>query len=285
MDIGTGDGIAVDVHAAGAAEGAVCHALQLFQGGGCGDNLENGPRSEGGGEKTVQVHAVVAAVAVLNFRGVGGVEGGCGDHAEDLSGLIIVYADGAFGTVQGLIGCCLQAAVQGQVYPPAATVDAGDRVVVQKLLFKVLQGGGGDVPGGIAYGVEGGPAKGAVVAVGPGGGVEQNFTVAVNDLAQNGHAVVKGSGIAREGGPAAGQDRITDAVKDQPRQKQQEQYINKECALLDLFHLRSSFPKISSTGMSGQSAKKPSRDGALGLGAGAFFSGASFGARRAKLAF
>ena len=206
-----------------------------------------------------------------------------GHHAQQLAGFVIVYAYGALAAAQRLVGRRLQAAVQRQIHPPASTGGAGEEVIAQKLFSEILERGGGDVARLVAHGVEGGAAESAVFTVSAGCGVIENNAVAVDDLPQRRQAVFKSAQIAGEGRPASAQRHIAHAVRGQPRQKQQEQYINKECALLYLFHLRFSFLKISSTGMSGRSAKKPS---CLALGRGAaLFLGAGVTERRAKLAF
>ena len=138
VDIGAGDGVAADGDAAAAVEGAVCHTLQLFQGGSRSDHLKNGAGGKGGGKETVQIYAVILRVPIPDLRGICGVKAGGGHHAKDFTGLVVVYTDGTLGTVQGLIGRRLQSAVQGQIHPPAAAGGAGEQGVADELLLKAL---------------------------------------------------------------------------------------------------------------------------------------------------
>ena len=165
VGIGTGDGIPTDDCAAGAAEGAPCHPLQLIQSGGGCDYLKHRARSKDRGEEAVDIHTVVPLVAVLDGRGVGGVKGGSGHHAKQLPCFVVVYPDGALAAAHSLVSCRLQPTVQSQIYPPASTRGAKEKIVANELFLKDPQCGGGDVPGFVAYGVEGGLPKFAVVNV------------------------------------------------------------------------------------------------------------------------
>ena len=220
VDIGAGDGVAADGDAAAAVEGAVCHTLQLFQGGSRSDHLKNGAGGKGGGKETVQIYAVILRVPIPDLRGLCGVKAGGGHHAKDFTGLVVVYTDGTLGTVQGLIGCRLQSAVQGQIHSPAAAGGAGEQGVADELLLKALQGGGGDVPLPVPYGVQGGPAESVVITVCPLGRIVQHNAAAVQNLSQDRYATIICAQISGEGGPAAAQSHIAHGIQDQPRHKQ-----------------------------------------------------------------
>ena len=52
----------------------------------------------------------------MDLRRVFRVESRGADHTQKLSGLVIVYADSAFASVQSLIGRPVQIRVQGEIY-------------------------------------------------------------------------------------------------------------------------------------------------------------------------
>ena len=91
VGVGAGDDLIPDGNAAVAGEGALLHAGQLLQRRSGGDHLEHGAGGVQTGQEPVQIHTLIVAVVVADLRRVGGVEGGVGDHAEDIAGLIVIH--------------------------------------------------------------------------------------------------------------------------------------------------------------------------------------------------
>ena len=76
---------------------------EVFDRAGRGDDFEDRPRRKGFGDRFVEIRTAVRFVRFDRFRDVIRIEGGRTHRAEDLSGLVIIYEDGAAASAEQLV--------------------------------------------------------------------------------------------------------------------------------------------------------------------------------------
>ena len=268
MGVGAGDDLIPDGNAAVAGEGALLHAGQLLQRRSGGDHLEHGAGGVQTGQEPVQIHTLIVAVVVADLRRVGGVEGGVGDHAENIAGLMVVHGGHALPAVQRLPRRPAEVGIYGEIYLVTAGEGAGKGVKADEPGLERLQCRGGDVPQLIPHGVEGGLPQGAVLVIDAGGAVIEDGAVAVQHLTGADHAVGVGMTVGGEGGPRLPPEGVAQAEQRQPQPQQYDQQQEQDGAEFHLLHRASSFPKMSSVATP-SSSRKPVACGGLTAGAGA----------------
>ena len=151
VGVGAGDAVAFDVHTAAAGEGAVPQVRDMIHSGGGSDQLKDGTGGKGGGEEAVEIDALVTLVVVTDLRGIGGVKGRSGHHAQDITGLIVVNSHGALPSRQSLVGGAVELGVKGEIEPVPACGGAGEEVVADEMAVQSGFGRGGDVVVGVAH--------------------------------------------------------------------------------------------------------------------------------------
>ena len=245
---GAGNGLPAHDGGAGTGEGALEQIRELLQGGREGDCLKDGAWGEGAGEKAVEVDALIPGVPVLDLGGGGGVEGGGGDHTEDLTGLVVIDAYRSLAAVEGLIGDVIQPGVQSEVEVVSlakGVVRPGEEVIAGELVREGDQSAGADGAIWIAHGVEGGLSDCGVGVVAPLARLVhpgEHVPIPVQHPAhgQLPLAVVQVA-VGGEGGPVPPVQQEPDQEQGQAQQQEQGEGQTDHRAFFNLFHRKPPF--------------------------------------------
>ena len=181
MSLGTSNLRAADFNPAFAAEGPLKQVWDDVDGRRRCDSLENRPRNHRRPQHPVDEHAFIGRVVVPNLRRVLGVEGGRGNHAQNLAGFIIVDSHRPPPAVQSAVGGGAELGVQGQRQILSAAVDSSNGVITGQLAGEAGLDARTHPALGVAYGVHRAQPDGPAVVILPSAlrRLNQNLTVSV----------------------------------------------------------------------------------------------------------
>ena len=133
------------------------------------------------------------------------VIGGRGDSAKDLTGLVVIHADGALSSVQCLQSCCLNLSAQSQLhgfFSAGGVIGAREYVIADELIGILFHQAGGNVTIAVTQNMHGGLAKLGAFCIGSAvRGVQQDGSGAVDHHTTVEVAAGIYMGRAEKGGP------------------------------------------------------------------------------------
>ena len=230
VNAGAGDLLPVYRQRAAARIGEAGFVVEGLQSGGGGHQLEGRAGGVGGGEKAVEIGAVIFAVSGVHpgdFRFIVRVVGGRGEHTEDITGPVVVQGHGALLPGHGVVGRVVQVGVQGQRDGVAGAGGAGDQAEAHQLIGKDRFCASSDVAVPVSHSVERGNPGGFVCAVGSGGAVVQDGAVPVADGAGGNFALSIDVLICGKGGPLSAVQHVEYAEGHQAGAEKQNEQENK----------------------------------------------------------
>ena len=224
VDAGAGDGLVPDLDAAGAVPCPGLRVRQVLQCRRQGHGLEHRPGHKGGGEKPVQVRALITVILFQILGDVQGVIAGRRHHAQDLTGLVVIHSHRPGVATQSPVRLVVIPGVQGQVQiaPPLRAECAVHQIKAGQLVGKGVENAGADLAVQISHRMEGSLADGFIFIVGAvavfhGG---QHIPVPVQHRAGDQHAVgIVQMAVKGRGGPLAALGKIPDEKYTHPRRQ------------------------------------------------------------------
>ena len=255
MGKGTGDLLPAHRGRTGTGERAGEQIGNVFNGGGKGDGFEYRAGSKCAGEEAVEVDAFVLRVPIFDGGRIGRIKGGGGDHAQNLTGLIVVHTHRTLLTVHCLVGDIVEAGIQSEIEVVALAervVGSGEEVIAGELVGKGNQGAGADGAGEITHCMKGSLSHSGVFIVltvarliHPG----QYVAVPVQHPADCQGAVgVVEMPVGGKGGPITALEEEAKNKQAKAQKQQQSEGQADEGAFFNLFHGRPPFGGLCSGG-------------------------------------